>query len=72
MTVAAPPVDGKANKAIVAYLAGFFGLQKSEAQLVGGQPSRQKTCILAHLKEEEVREKLMDFAGCQPPTGSMP
>lgn len=39
----APPVDGKANEALIAFLAGEFGIAKSAISLVRGQSSRQKT-----------------------------
>lgn len=41
--LAAPPVDGKANKALVAWAADHFGIPKAAVELVRGQTSRQKT-----------------------------
>ncbi len=38
----APPVDGKANKALVTYLAKEFGLAKSAVKVLKGQTSRIK------------------------------
>ena len=63
LAIAAPPVDGKANKEVVGYLAKFFSLRKSEVQLVSGERSRKKLCTLGSLKENEVRRRLKD-AGC--------
>jgi uncharacterized protein (TIGR00251 family) len=40
--LAAPPVDGKANAALIEFLAGRLGLPKSAVRLVGGQGSRRK------------------------------
>lgn len=40
--LAAPPVDGKANAALVAFVAKHCGLPKSAVTLVGGQCSRAK------------------------------
>lgn len=34
--VAAPPEDGKANKAVAEVLAGWLGLARSEIELVSG------------------------------------
>lgn len=62
LAIAAPPVDGKANKEIVSYLAKFFGLKKREVHLVSGERSRKKLCTLASLKENEVRRKLKDLS----------
>mgnify|MGYP000576976834 FL=1 len=38
----APPVDGKANKALVAFMARELGLSKSRVVLVKGTTSRSK------------------------------
>lgn len=38
----APPMDGKANKALVAFLARELGLSKSRVVLVKGTTSRSK------------------------------
>ena len=38
----APPVDGKANKALVGFLARELGLSKSRVVLVKGTTSRSK------------------------------
>jgi uncharacterized protein (TIGR00251 family) len=40
--LAAPPVDGKANAALVRYLAGAFGVPMGQVTLVRGDSSRQK------------------------------
>lgn len=45
--LAAPPVDGKANKALVAWLAELFGVPRSDVVLLRGERSRQKTVRIA-------------------------
>jgi len=40
--LAAPPVDGKANDCLVAFLAERLGLPKSRILLISGQTSRSK------------------------------
>ena len=40
--LAAPPVDGKANEALVAFVAKALGLPKSRVELVAGHASRAK------------------------------
>ena len=40
--VAAPPVDGRANEAIVTVLADAFGLKPGQVSLVSGPSSRSK------------------------------
>ena len=43
-----PPVDGKANKALIAFLAKLFRVPKSAIQISRGLGSRRKTIIIAH------------------------
>ena len=38
----APPVDGKANEALVAFLAAELGLSRSQVRIVSGIGSRNK------------------------------
>ena len=38
----APPVDGKANKALIAFLAKSAGLRKNQVTIRRGETSRQK------------------------------
>jgi uncharacterized protein (TIGR00251 family) len=40
--LAAPPVDGKANAALIEFVAERLGLPKSAVRLVSGQTSRRK------------------------------
>ena len=41
-----PPVDGKANKAVIAFLAKLLKLPKSAVTLKSGHQSRSKTVII--------------------------
>jgi len=40
--LAAPPVDGKANAALIAFVADCLGVAKSSVSLKSGQTSRRK------------------------------
>ena len=60
--VAAPPVDGKANKALVAFLAKTFGVPKKSISLLRGEKSRDKTFAIAGLSPGEVA-RLLEAAG---------
>jgi uncharacterized protein len=53
--VAAPPVDGAANDALVDLLAAAFGVPRREVQLVSGEHSRSKRVIVHGLDAEAVR-----------------
>jgi len=41
--LAAPPVDGKANQALIAWLADTLGCPQNQIRLLRGQTSRRKT-----------------------------
>ena len=50
----APPVDGKANEALIAYLAKTFGVRKSDVTICAGVKSRKKTVFVSGLDAEQV------------------
>lgn len=56
--VTAPPVEGKANKAVADFLAKKFKLPKSRVKIVKGESGRRKTVLLAGLGKEEVMRTL--------------
>ena len=56
--VAAPPVDGAANKELIAFLSKKLGVSKSAVQVVKGVQGRDKLVEIEELSEEEVRERL--------------
>ena len=43
----APPVEGKANEALVEFLADHFGVRKSRIQIIKGLKSRMKTISIS-------------------------
>lgn len=45
--LAAPPVEGEANRALVALLARAFGTSKSAITLVAGETAREKLVRIA-------------------------
>jgi uncharacterized protein (TIGR00251 family) len=42
IALTAPPVDGKANEALIAFLASALGVPKRNITILRGQSSRQK------------------------------
>lgn len=44
--ITAPPVDGKANRHLIQYLAGVFGVAKSAVELVSGVSGRDKRLLV--------------------------
>jgi hypothetical protein len=46
IAVQAPPVEGRANSALIAFLAETFGLPKNRVEIVSGELSRSKVFLL--------------------------
>jgi len=59
--IAAPPVKGKANEALVEFLAQALGVRKWQVEIVSGQRTRNKTLRVRGLSEEETRQRLGKF-----------
>lgn len=56
--LAAPPVDGKANAALLAFLARTLDLPPRRVSLVHGDAARQKRVLIAGLTLDDVRRRL--------------
>lgn len=56
--LAAPPVDGKANEALVAYLARALDVPKSRVELLSGLSSRAKRVRIAAVSAAAVNAAL--------------
>lgn len=46
IAVQAPPLEGRANEALIAFLAATFGLPKRAVELISGELSRSKVFLL--------------------------
>ena len=57
--LAAPPIDGKANDCLVAYLASCLGVPKSAVRIVGGETSRAKRVRVTGVSEELATSRLV-------------
>lgn len=64
--VKAPPLEGRANKALKDFLAGELGIPKRAVEIVSGEKSREKTVRIKGLVEEEVERALLKRrTGCR-------
>ena len=54
----APPVEGKANRALVAFVAGALGIPRRNISVVSGEKSRAKTLRVLGIDEATVRGSL--------------
>jgi uncharacterized protein (TIGR00251 family) len=56
--LAAPPVDGAANEALLAFLSESLGIPRRQIALVRGATSRDKVIAVTGLAEAEVHARL--------------
>jgi uncharacterized protein len=63
IAVQAPPVEGKANAAILAFLAKFFSLSRAKVELVQGELNRNKVFLLRGVTLDEARKKIDEALG---------
>ncbi len=57
----APPVEGKANRACIDYLAGLLGLRRSSLAITSGEKSRKKTLTVAGIGRGDLEARLKDI-----------
>ena len=56
--LAAPPVDGEANRALVEFLADTLGVRKGDVSIERGETGRRKTIRVAGVDAAAVRAAL--------------
>jgi uncharacterized protein (TIGR00251 family) len=54
----APPVDGKANKAAVEFIANSLGIPRSGVSLISGEKGRHKIFEIVGFQPSDVARKL--------------
>lgn len=50
-----PPQDGKANKALIAFLAKELGVSKNQISILRGETSRQKVIAIDQLSHTQLQ-----------------
>ena len=63
LAVTAPPVEGKANEAVIEFFADFFAIPRSSVSIASGETSRNKLIRVSGISAQRVRERL---AAAQP------
>ena len=58
IAVQAPPVDGRANEALIAFLSEEFGIPKRSVELLSGELSRSKVFLLSGVSLQNAQLKL--------------
>jgi len=56
--VAAPPVEGKANAALLTFLAKVLGVRKSRIEIIAGERGLDKIVSVLDLSAEEVQSRI--------------
>lgn len=63
VSLTTPPTDGRANAALVEFLAERLGVPRARVTLLTGAASRTKTLRIVGLTQNEVEEKLLPDLG---------
>jgi uncharacterized protein (TIGR00251 family) len=61
IAVQAPPVEGKANAALIEFLAELCGLPRNRIELQGGELSRSKVFLLCGITREAAERIFAPF-----------
>jgi len=64
IALTAPPVDGKANEALIAFLAEMLRLPRARIAIVSGATSRTKTIRITGRSAAEVAAALLPVETC--------
>jgi uncharacterized protein len=63
IAVQAPPIEGRANEALIAFLAGFFALPRTSVALMSGELSRSKVFLLRGVAPAQAETALVQALG---------
>jgi uncharacterized protein (TIGR00251 family) len=69
LNVAAPPVDGKANDAIVRFLAKLAGMPVSAVRIARGLTSPMKTVEIEGVEQRQLDRAILESHGSETHTG---
>lgn len=58
IALTAPPVDGKANEALLKFVAEWLGIAPSRVQLRSGQTSRSKVLLIQRMPVAQIASKI--------------
>ena len=56
--ITAPPVDGKANKALIEFLSKTFKIPKSYFEIIRGETSKEKVILIKNIDKTEELKKI--------------
>ena len=65
LALIAPPVEGKANQAVVEFFADLFDIPRSSVTIASGATSRNKLVRIAGMSRSSVEQRLALASGSQ-------
>lgn len=58
LALTAPPVEGRANQAVIEFLADLFQIPRSSVTITSGATSRNKVVLVSGLGRQTVEQRL--------------
>ena len=58
LALTAPPVDGKANQAVIEFFSDLFAITRSSVTIASGETSRTKVIRVSGISADQVRQRL--------------
>ncbi len=62
LSLKAPPVEGRANEALVRFLAGHLGVHQEQVEILSGRHSRHKVIRVTGLAPQELHRRVEELA----------
>jgi uncharacterized protein len=60
VALTAPPVDGKANQAVIEFFADLFAIPRSSVTIASGETSRNKTVRISGMDRPALEQRLAE------------
>ena len=61
LALTAPPVEGKANQAVIEFFADLFAIPRSSVTIASGETSRNKVVRIAGVGKPAAEHKLAEY-----------
>src|SRR5262252_4094914 len=58
LALTAPPVEGRANQAVIEFFADLFAIPRSSVTIASGETSRNKVVRVSSLSKQQVEQHL--------------
>ncbi len=61
VAISAPPLEGRANKAVILLFSKLFSVRRKDLTLFTGEQSRFKTLLFSNLSAADIKELLLPY-----------